>query len=603
MKKHMYLIVSIMILIMVLLNKTDVNASESTYDSSTEQYTYTYTVTTTGYDTTDTMIFTSTKTYFIKSDSPFKVVAFRHSFTGNDIIGYYVMPESQTNTNSKLYTSIDGETWQETTCGYITVDGMKVSTYFTSAIYPYSENKQGDYTVETTNMPYMNVSSQEQINEVLKQIANDDWSAYEEFVPITGYDYLLNFQNGYEDNEYFQETDGFYESIVGEVVLVRGYEYGGLIYDFIPVADVTAPIPNGLTAYNVYRYEWANGSSNAIASNISYEQAVYDCQTLINSDYKNTSGLGFWIPMHQSYISTNMKIFNSVENAQAYFETGNTDGMIIPEFNETTFDENANLGYLQRVTYTLETVKQENGFYGIEGIVTWQTDELENGVQIEVMMSGTVRVNGVGVLKEFPFTYASYDTRRTIRYNDGNFTFTQSAIDDEVKEYMSQQASWMDYIPAFYGYEIKEIYIRKVAYNTETAQYMTGGWTRITCDFTNGDNIVTGTMAGDIGNDISTFEEDLSSPDSYSAGMTSDGTYDYYDKEMSDEMLQADKAELDKYLTVNLGWFYTFLKSLVDSLGQVPLFVRHIFGFLPSPIVYTIGALIVVCVILRVIGR
>lgn len=52
-----------------------------------------------------------------------------------------------------------------------------------------------------------------------------------------------------------------------------------------------------------------------------------------------------------------------------------------------------------------------------------------------------------------------------------------------------------------------------------------------------------------------------------------------------------------------ISWFGSTMSNLIDALGYVPEFFKKIFGFLPSPILALLGVLIVVCVILRIIGR
>lgn len=56
-------------------------------------------------------------------------------------------------------------------------------------------------------------------------------------------------------------------------------------------------------------------------------------------------------------------------------------------------------------------------------------------------------------------------------------------------------------------------------------------------------------------------------------------------------------------MDISLGWFQETLSSLINGIGQLPSFFATMFGFLPSPVVAVLGIVVVLCVILRILGR
>ena len=134
------------------------------------------------------------------------------------------------------------------------------------------------------------------------------------------------------------------------------------------------------------------------------------------------------------------------------------------------------------------------------------------------------------------------------------------------------------------------LYIRKIKYDYDRRVYYVGGWTRIICKPAGGNIITTGSMNKD---DTNTFDKDIMSDDSYDYGMSIDGTYD-------DKLDWTDNVALED---MSINWLMDFMTGIVNSLGAVPKFIATIFGFLPTPIIYTLGGLLVICVLLRILGR
>lgn len=75
-----------------------------------------------------------------------------------------------------------------------------------------------------------------------------------------------------------------------------------------------------------------------------------------------------------------------------------------------------------------------------------------------------------------------------------------------------------------------------------------------------------------------------------------------YDSDSSTSVSGNGKFDLSA-LDNGISWFGSTMSNLIDTLGYVPEFFKKIFGFLPSPILALLGVVIVICVILRIIGR
>lgn len=64
----------------------------------------------------------------------------------------------------------------------------------------------------------------------------------------------------------------------------------------------------------------------------------------------------------------------------------------------------------------------------------------------------------------------------------------------------------------------------------------------------------------------------------------------------------SDNSEIGD-MDISLSWFQETLSSLINGISQIPNFFATMFSFLPSPVVLILGAIIVLCVILRLLGR
>lgn len=170
------------------------HAAESSYNETTGKYTFSFDHSYQSYkpNQDDPYNYDDAK-YLIESDVPFKVVAFRYQQTYDnggyaDKVPFFIIPMENTNSDTSVCVyAIRGNTSSIThKLGYKMIDDTKMYVYAEYGIINLYYRTSADWeTIGQTTIPYMNVSSYEEMNEILKDMVNGENSYKEdENVPI-----------------------------------------------------------------------------------------------------------------------------------------------------------------------------------------------------------------------------------------------------------------------------------------------------------------------------------------------------------------------------------------------------------------------------------
>lgn len=241
----------------------------------------------------------------------------------------------------------------------------------------------------------------------------------------------------------------------------------------------------------------------------------------------------------------------------------------------------AELGYLQGVTWSCETnigdvTTPIDNFYLYDKI-TWDTSKDLGDAYVQLKSEGRITYkdsSGSRRQKKVKFDIYSYNDR--IAYNEGLLT-VQGGADSRIAQ---------DKYDGVTSYIASAFYIRLIRYNNDTSSWEHGGWVKISLTSNDSYEISTGEI-----DERGTYKKDSESDGSYS--YKQNGLEQYVPSGTDSSTLPSDAV----------GWFTSTLEKFVVELGSVPLFFTTIFGFLPAPIIALLGIFIVVCIILRVVGR
>ena len=210
MKRNMYLILFISAVLLVFVrSKMSVNAAESTFDSSTGEYFYTWTESGSSYDVDGNITGSRNDTFTISGDTPFKILAFQFTTTsvvnGSECeyerIGFYLIPDTgYTNGTWNYYKNGEIVLDNIHNTGKMNIEGVEFKYAMVGNIYIKNEHCKNNkvyvsYDGQCT-LPAMRVSNNTTaIDDVLKQIALDNWSSYKETenLPLT-YEFDTNIE-------------------------------------------------------------------------------------------------------------------------------------------------------------------------------------------------------------------------------------------------------------------------------------------------------------------------------------------------------------------------------------------------------------------------
>lgn len=170
------------------------HAAESTYNETTGKYTFTFDYSYQKYKANEEEPYDEADfKYVIESDVPFKVLAFRVQQTYDDgacsdRIPFYILPMENVNSDTSVTLYVIGGNTTEYThkLGYKMIDGTKVYMYAQYGVIElYTCTSANWETVGQTTIPYMNESSYEKVDEILKDMVNGENSYKEnENIPI-----------------------------------------------------------------------------------------------------------------------------------------------------------------------------------------------------------------------------------------------------------------------------------------------------------------------------------------------------------------------------------------------------------------------------------
>lgn len=256
------------------------------------------------------------------------------------------------------------------------------------------------------------------------------------------------------------------------------------------------------------------------------------------------------------------------------------DTIINPDIINEKAVFSSDLGYIDGLSFTIDDGHSGGFPYVISYKLTWNTSKAIDAY-IQVCVDGYLTYideSNTKRQRSDSFDIVHYNDR--IAYKNGVLMIPIDDVDKYAELCFSDYSEFSE----------QYLFVRLIRFNDNTKQYECGGWTRISLDSGQRYNISTGTI-----DETGSFTQDTVSEGSYNKDMNFDGTY-------SDSKADSDGSinlpDLD-----SMGWFTSTLSSLITSLGVVPQFFATIFGFLPSAIIALIGALVALCVILRILGR
>ena len=241
----------------------------------------------------------------------------------------------------------------------------------------------------------------------------------------------------------------------------------------------------------------------------------------------------------------------------------------------------AELGYLQGVVWSCETnlgdVTTPIDTFYLYDKITWNTSKDLGDAYIQLKSEGRITYkdsSGSRRQKKVKFDIYSYNDR--VAYDEGLLT-VQGGADMQIAQ---------DKYDGVTSYIASAFYIRLIRYNNDASSWEHGGWVKIS-------------LTSDDSYEISTGEVDERG--TYTKDNETDGSYSY--KQNGLEQYSPDGTDSTTLPSDALGWFTSTLGKLVVELGSVPLFFATIFSFLPASIITLLGSFIVVCIILRIVGR
>lgn len=281
-----------------------------------------------------------------------------------------------------------------------------------------------------------------------------------------------------------------------------------------------------------------------------------------------------------SFLSGNIKVFDSLDEMKNYISTGTGDYDIIKP------DELEKGWYLKNVSYKVTADDSPSSEAGADATYihfSWDIDNLQDGDLLEIKTKSYYKK----ILGEQLSGFHDFITKIDgVSAYEGKYSFSQ---------YEATKA-WFNSLEnkplAFKEYDTTDYYLRPY----RQGQY--GGWVHIKMGRSTPTSspYIKDIEYGDFDDDNNwTVDEDLTDKNGGHHGVDQGGGYIPPD--------QSDNPFTGTNIAGIFSYFYDFMKQIPAMLGDLPALVGNIISFLPKPIIAFIGIGVLVAIILRIVGR
>lgn len=281
-----------------------------------------------------------------------------------------------------------------------------------------------------------------------------------------------------------------------------------------------------------------------------------------------------------SFLSGNIKVFDSLDEMKNYISTGTGDYDIIKP------DELEKGWYLKNVSYKVTADDSPSSEAGADATYihfSWDIDNLQDGDLLEIKTKSYYKK----ILGEQLSGFHDFITKSDgVSAYEGKYSFSQ---------YEATKA-WFNSLEnkplAFKEYDTTDYYLRPY----RQGQY--GGWVHIKMGRSTPTSspYIEDIEYGDFDDDNNwTVDEDLTDKNGGHHGVDQGGGYIPPD--------QSDNPFTGTNIAGIFSYFYDFMKQIPAMLGDLPALVGNIISFLPKPIIAFIGIGVIVAIILRIVGR
>lgn len=281
-----------------------------------------------------------------------------------------------------------------------------------------------------------------------------------------------------------------------------------------------------------------------------------------------------------SFLSGNIKVFDSLDEMKNYISTGTGDYDIIKP------DELEKGWYLKNVSYKVTADDSPSSEAGADATYihfSWDIDNLQDGDLLEIKTKSYYKK----ILGEQLSGFHDFITKSDgVSAYEGKYSFSQ---------YEATKA-WFNSLEnkplVFKEYDTTDYYLRPY----RQGQY--GGWVHIKMGRSTPTSspYIEDIEYGDFDDDNNwTVDEDLTDKNGGHHGVDQGGGYIPPD--------QSDNPFTGTNIAGIFSYFYDFMKQIPAMLGDLPALVGNIISFLPKPIIAFIGIGVIVAIILRIVGR
>lgn len=255
------------------------------------------------------------------------------------------------------------------------------------------------------------------------------------------------------------------------------------------------------------------------------------------------------------------------------------------DLNKGNMVYDSSIGYLQNVIYT---EKKTHDGTGRQATFKWSTQKsLPSDAQVEIVAQNFY-IEWFNKKTEENFIFKEYG--EDCFYSAGSYSFNANTpVWTWLKEKDIDPFSFKTQ-----SYGSTEYYLRIVTYNASDALYHYGGWVKVDIKSKDTTNLpTTDVETGGFDDSTGLWNQDTESDDSY-----------HYSTD--DEGKLTGNIDVNSWEDLNINsftWMYRNMQSMVSSLGDFPVMVNTVFGYLPVQYITALGVLLVAIVLMRFLGR
>lgn len=255
------------------------------------------------------------------------------------------------------------------------------------------------------------------------------------------------------------------------------------------------------------------------------------------------------------------------------------------DLNKGNMVYDSSIGYLQNVIYTEQ--KTHDGT-GRQATFKWSTQKsLPSDAQVEIVAQNFY-IEWFNKKTEENFVFKEYG--EDCFYSAGSYSFNANTPvwtwlkEKEIDPFSIKTQS----------YGSTEYYLRIVTYDESDLLYHYGGWVKVDIKSKDTTNLPsTDVETGGFDDSSGLWNQDTASSDSYHYSTDDEGNL-------------TGNIDVNSWEDLNMNsftWMYRNMQSMVSSLGEFPIMVNAVFGYLPVQLITAIGVLLVAIVLLRFLGR